>query len=66
MKKHGPLKDLSWLLFLIFFLIPILTLSPGAAAAASTKRYLPLVLKEPSTPAPGTRLVVFEGFYNPT
>jgi hypothetical protein len=24
------------------------------------------VVKQPSTPSPETRLVVFEGFYNPT
>jgi hypothetical protein len=64
MKKHGSLKDLSWLLLLIFFLIPILTLSP--VAAATTKCYLPLVVKPGSPPGPTTRLVIFESFMNPS
>jgi hypothetical protein len=62
--KKGSLKDLSWLLLLIFFLMPILTFSSGEAAP--TKRYLPLVVAPGSPPGPTSRLVVFEGFYNPT
>lgn len=66
MKKHCLLKNLFCSLLLIFSLTPILTLSPQVAAAASIKRHLPLVVKQPSTPGPTTRLVVFEGFYSPT
>ena len=71
MKKHGSKKNLSFSLLLIFFLILVLSLSPKstsaeAVAASSFSRYLPLVVTPGSPPGPTTRLVVFEGFYNPT
>lgn len=71
MKRHGYIKFLFLPLLLGFSLIPVLSQSSKSASteavtASSTLRYLPLVVKQPSTPSPETRLVVFEGFYNPT
>jgi hypothetical protein len=71
MKKHGSEKNLSFSLALIFFLILVLSLSPKSTsaevmAASSFSRYLPLVVTPGPPPGPTTRLVVFEGFYNPT
>jgi hypothetical protein len=69
MKKHVFERYLSLSYLLILTLI--LSLSPKSisaeeVAASSALHYLPLVMKQPSTPSPGIRLVLFEGFYNPT
>ena len=71
MKKHGFKRNLSLSLLLIFSLILVLSLSPKSTsaevvAASPFSRYLPLVVSPGSSPGPTTRLVVFEGFYNPT
>jgi hypothetical protein len=71
MKKHGSEKNLSFSLALIFSLTLVLSLSSKSTsadvvAASSFSRYLPLVVSPGSPPGPTTRLVVFEGFYNPT
>ena len=71
MKKNGFKRNLSWSLLFIFSLTLVLSLSPKstsaeAVAASSFSRYLPLVVSPGSPPGPTTRLVVFEGFYNPT
>ncbi len=71
MKKHGSKKNLFFSLLLIFSLILVLSLSPKSTSAevvagSSFLGYLPLVVTPGSPPGPTTRLVVFEGFYNPT
>ena len=71
MKENGSKRNLSLFLLLIFSLILVLSLSPKSTsaevlAASSFSRYLPLVVKPGSPSGPTTRLVVFEGFYNPT
>ena len=71
MKKHCFKRNLSLFTSLDFFPDP--NSKPFAevdlaevVAASPFSRYLPLVVKQPSPPSPATRLVVFEGFYNPT
>jgi len=71
MNKQEIKRIFSWSPFLVFF--PILVLSlllnpaiSGVDASSSHFIYLPLMLNQTATPASETRLVVFEGFYNPT
>jgi hypothetical protein len=71
MKKNGFKRNLSLFLLLNFSLILALSLSSKSTsaevvAASSFSRYLPLVVTPGTPPGPTTRLVVFEGFYNPT
>jgi hypothetical protein len=57
--------------FTVFLLALVLSLLPnpavsGMGASSSHFTYLPLILNQTVTPNPGSRLVVFEGFYNTT
>ena len=57
--------------FTVFLLTLVLSFLPnpavsGMGASSSHFIYLPLILNQTATPNPGSRLVVFEGFYNTT
>ena len=71
MKNHGPKNTLSWSLCWFGSLILALSVGPflvlgGGVAFSASAVYLPLTMNQTAPPGPGTRLVVFEGFYNPT
>jgi hypothetical protein len=71
MKRKGIKTVFSWPPCPVFLLILILSFLPnpavlGVDASSSHLIYLPVILNPTTTPNPGTRLVVFEGFYSPT